>query len=52
MKLGFFTKWYKNSLYSKGNVVSDELWANSLIKYIKKIRNWNLDIYTPKELLL
>lgn len=36
MKIGFFTKWYKNSLSSKGNVVGDELWARSLKRYMKK----------------
>ena len=49
MKIGFFTKWYKNSLTSKGNVVGDELWARSLIKYLCKIKNFEADIYTPQE---
>lgn len=49
MKIGFFTKWYKNSLASKGNVVGDELWARSLIKYLKKTKNYEADIYTPNE---
>jgi spore maturation protein CgeB len=51
MKLGFYIKWDKFSIESKGNVIGDELWAESLCKSInKQYSNIQVELYAPNYL--
>ncbi len=49
MKIGFYIKWPKNMFFSKGwNVIGDELYANSMCKYLKKFKEVDsADLYAP-----
>jgi spore maturation protein CgeB len=48
MKIGFYIKWDKNSLNSKGNVIGDELWGESLSKSIKnQFEDIQCELYAP-----
>lgn len=51
MNIGFYIKWNKNSLYSKGNVIGDELWGESLCKSInKQFKDAKAELYAPNYL--
>ncbi|MEF3279766.1 MAG: glycosyltransferase [Elusimicrobiota bacterium] len=51
MNIGFYIKWPKDLGYLKGNVIGDELYANSLIKSIsKKFPDIKVDLYAPNYL--
>ena len=48
MNIGFYIIWDKNSLKSTGNVVGDELFAESLCKSInKQYKSINAELYAP-----
>ena len=48
MDIGFYIIWDKNSLKSTGNVVGDELFAESLCKSInKQYKSINAELYAP-----
>ena len=48
MDIGFYIIWEKNSLKSTGNVVGDELFAESLCKSInKQYKSINAELYAP-----
>ena len=50
MKIGFYIKWPKNSISSKGNVVGDELYGEQLSKTIRKKGNIECEVYAPNYL--
>lgn len=51
MKVGFYLKYNKNSINSKGNVVGDELYAESLCKSLRKIPGvLNAELFAPNYL--
>ena len=51
MDIGFYIIWDKNSLKSTGNVVGDELFAESLCKSInKQYKSINAELYAPNYL--
>ncbi len=51
MRIGFYIKWNKFSISSKGNVVGDELWGEALCKAIKKqFRVIDAELYAPNYL--
>ena len=51
MNIGFYIKWDKHSLNSSGNVVGDELFAESLCKSInKQFKSIIAELYAPNHL--
>jgi len=51
MDIGFYIIWNKHSVKSKGNVVGDELFAESLCKSInKQFKSINAELYAPNYL--
>ena len=51
MNIGFYIIWNKDSVKSNGNVVGDELFAESLCKSInKQYKSIHADLYAPNYL--
>ena len=51
MKIGFYIKWDKHSINSNGNVIGDELFAESLCKSInKQFKSTIAELYAPNHL--
>ena len=51
MNIGFYIKWDKHSINSSGNVVGDELFAESLCKSInKQFKSIIAELYAPNHL--
>lgn len=52
MNIGIYLKWYKDSLTSKsGNVFGDELLAESLCRYLRKLKDVeSAEVYAPNYL--
>ena len=51
MNIGFYIKWDKHSINSSGNVVGDELFAESLCKSInKQFKSIIAELYAPNYL--
>jgi len=51
MKIGFYIKWNKFSLSSKGNVIGDELWGEALCRSINKMyKSGTAELYAPNYL--
>ena len=51
MNIGFYIKWDKFSINSKGNVIGDELWGEALCKSItKQFKDIKAELYAPNYL--
>ena len=51
MNIGFYIKWDKHSINSNGNVIGDELYAESLCKSInKQFKSIRAELYAPNYL--
>ncbi len=51
MKIGFYIQWNKGSIKSRGNVVGDELFGESIAKYINRISGVSsAELYAPNYL--
>ena len=51
MNIGFYIKWDKHSINSSGNVIGDELFAESLCKSInKQFNSIFAELYAPNHL--
>ena len=51
MNIGFYIKWDKHSINSSGNVIGDELYAESLCKSInKQFKSIRAELYAPNYL--